>query len=101
MRAFQFVGSARTLHALAAFGIIGIVLFSAIPTATARPPIESGDPTDVDYGPGPKKAASFSTRDASTGVGNPALRSHQHRLGRDAWLNYVVTRISRHFGLRK
>lgn len=102
MKAFHSLVLARTLRFLAVVGIVGTVLCSTLPTTgLAKPlPVENGDPTDVDYGPSPKKAADFGTVRSLTSVESPARMSRGGHRSFSPWLADMITMLWRVAGLR-
>jgi len=101
MKAFHSVVSTRTLRSLAVIGMVGAVLLSAVPTIAVGkplPPVESGDPTDTDYGPSPKKTTTISTLNTSLSGGKQTIISDKSHYWR--WLSYLITVSWRHSALR-
>lgn len=96
MKAFQ-----RRLRSIAVAAIVGATLLSAFPTIGAAkplPPVESGDPTDTDYGPSPKRTATISALYGSTSAADQTAFSRKTTLWN--WLNYVIAASWRRSPLR-
>lgn len=106
MRAFQSLIRPRVLNALAVLGIGGAVLLSYLPqsaSAQPRPPVELGDPTDVDYGPAPKKSAAIRLGYEgyeSIGVGGRFGATRYDGSRREWWLSGILSVLWRYSALR-
>ena len=101
MKAFNSITSARRLWSVVAIGVIGLLLLSTVPTVTIAkplPPVENGDPTDVDYGPSPKKVAAISTLNSPESPRTQTILSRKDQLWR--WLGFVIALSWRHSASR-
>ena len=100
MRAFQSFIRHRMLFELAVLGIVGaMLLFPVAASAQPRPPVEMGDPTDVDYGPAPKKSAALAGYESVGSMSRFGVPG-QNGLGRGWWLNRILTAFWRYSALR-
>jgi hypothetical protein len=101
MKAFQSCVPIRRLRSIVVATFVGAVLLFSLPTVSAAkplPPVENGDPTDTDYGPSPKKTATFSTLIGSPSAASRNVVSRKGTLW--GWLNYVIAATWRRSPLR-